>query len=75
MYEVQVVYFDEVDEDMDNFGWNMVGTQGGSIASRYRTLMDAINAAERMDLPWVAVCRDMTTLEASKALEEFNEVL
>lgn len=74
MYNVQVIYFDEVDEYEDNNGWNMVDSQGGSIASRYQTLTDAINAAERMDLPWIAVCRDMTTLEAKKALEELNRV-
>lgn len=74
MDEVQVIYFDEVDEEMDNFGWNMVGSKGSLLVCRYRTLMDAINAAERMELPWVAVCRDITTLEAKKALEELNEV-
>jgi len=74
MRNVQIIYFDEVDEEMDSLGWNMVGAQGGAFVYRFESLTDAVRAAESADLPWVAVCRDMTTREAERALEDMNRV-
>jgi hypothetical protein len=57
-YEIQVIYFDPCDHEMDGLGWNM--TDSGSVASRYGALLDAISAAANMNLPFVVLSRSVT---------------
>lgn len=68
----QIIYYDRDDEDMDGFGWNMIDS--GSIASRYPTLVDAINAAERMGLHYVVISAGTVLTDAIKQLQEWATV-
>lgn len=65
---VQVIYFDAEDAEMDGLGWNIV--DGGSIASRYGSLLDALKAVALMNLPYVVLGEGVTRGEACLNLRE-----
>ena len=69
-HTIQIIYYDDDDFFMDGLGWNMIDS--GSIASRYPTLVDAINGAERMGLHYVVISKSiaMTAFSAESILSD-----
>jgi hypothetical protein len=63
---IQVIYFDEIDEAGDGFGWNMIDE--GSIATRLSTMEECIAVCEVNALPYIVLSKTVTLDEAAHAL-------
>lgn len=69
---IQLIYFDPSDHEMDGCGWNMIDME--SIASRYKSVANAIAAAEDMDLPYIVLSSDVTPQEALDTLIDLQTI-